>query len=502
MSRGDGKKGWAVIYERRQEASRRRAAVCSAGMLFDPAFNCDEQAALTGIAQQAAREADLIQFDNWCQRDLRSLTTDADIALRLAKIEAEERASPSAARRWISKSKASLSNLAGKLGLGHAAAAEPPASAEGGSSSSLAKRQLKSMSKISQAMTRMASSLSDSVACTSPSTAVGTAAAAAAQGGQKRVPQAVQQQVLLPPLLMLTARRRNSFWKVVTDMEGDEDDDEGNFLENPPPPGHDPPQQTPQQKQQQSPLQQQRETAQLGTAMLRLPSAYAEQPRLAPLPLSPQGLPPLMASPDPCSLPPISASSPMTSAVGDELLLSSSHQLWPGSADSSTLSTCALLPPAFLTTAGTITSPAGKEVQLRHSPWSAPGSTPARYAALPDPSDPNCSALPPAAVCSSPLAASGQRRDGLLTSELGGVSSRAPRRMDSTPLPARRGRMTPLWREILVAGRTGRDQYAAAWPCVGPAAGDMDPAGGQRLNRSESTITCNEGAAVVNAVGL
>ena len=113
MSRGNGRQSWVVINERRHEASTRRAAICCTGMHFDPDFNIDEHSAMTQIAQQAAREEELLQFETWCLRDLQSLTTDADIAQRLAKIEAEEHASSPSARGWISKSRASLSNLAG-----------------------------------------------------------------------------------------------------------------------------------------------------------------------------------------------------------------------------------------------------------------------------------------------------------------------------------------------------------------------------------------------------
>ena len=426
MSKGngnDGRQSWVVINERRQESSTRRAAICSTGMLFDPAFNIDEQAAMTQIAQQAAREEELLQFETWCQRDLQSLTTDSDIVQRLAKIEAEEQALPPSARGWISKSKASLSNLAGKLGLGSAATAAAtaePLQAAAKSGSSLAKRQLKSLSRISQAMARMTSSPPDSATSSSSSKTVISAAAAAAapRGQQQRASQA-----LLPPFLMLTARRRNSYWKVVTDMEEDEEEEDGFLLESPLPP-----------------------------------------------PLAPRGVKlPLVASPDPYSLPPIFTTSP-SAITGDSLLHSSSQRRRLAAVDSINSSTGAHPPVIITTSAGSITSP-GQDTVVRCSPWSEPGSVPP-----PDPFELQYSAI------QAPAAANGRGKEGL-SSELGS-GSRVLRRMDTTPLPAQRGRTTPSWREIVVAARTGHNLHTAATPC----AEFKDPAGGQRFNRSATTI--------------
>ena len=433
MSRGNVKgdrQSWVVINERRHEASTRRAAICCTGMHFDPDFNIDEHSAMTQIAQQAAREEELLQFETWCLRDLQSLTTDADIAQRLAKIEAEEHASSPSARGWISKSRASLSNLAGKLGLVSAATAaataEPlPAAAESGSS--LAKRQLKSLSRISQAVATMASSLSESATTASSSQTMTTdAATTAASRGQQRVSQA-----LLPPFLMLTARRRNSYWKVVTDMEEDEEDEEDFLLESPLPPPLAPPSCLPHQG-------------------MKLP---------------------LMATPDLCSLPPIFATLPTKRVVaGDGLLHSSSQRRWLAAVDSIESSTGALPPVIITTSAGSITSP-GQDAAVRCSPWSEPGSVPP-----PDPSDLHYSAI------QAPAVANGRGKDGLSSEP--GSGSRVLRRMDTTPLPARRGKTTPSWREIVVAGRTGPNLHMAATSC----AEFKDPVGSQRFNRSATTI--------------
>ena len=430
MSRGNGRQSWVVINERRHEASTRRAAICCTGMHFDPDFNIDEHSAMTQIAQQAAREEELLQFETWCLRDLQQSTTDADIAQRLLKIEAEEHASSPSARGWISKSRASLSNLAGKLGLVSAAtpavtAGSSPATAESGSS--LAKRQLKSLSRISQAVAMMASSLPTSASSSKTMTSVAAtaAAAAAAPRGQQ---QRASQQALLPPFLMLTARRRNSYWKVVTDIE-EEEDEEDFLLESPCPPPFAP------------------------------PSCVPQGMRLR-----------LMATPDPCSLPPIFAISP--SAITGNSLLHSSLQRRRLAAVDSIKSPTGALPPVIITTsAGSITSP-GPDAAVRCSPWSEPGSVPP-----PDPSDLHYSAI------QAPAVANGRGEDGLLSSELGS-GSRVLRRMDTTPLPARRGRTTPSWREIVVAGRTGPNLHMAATSC----AEFKDPVGSQRFNRSATTI--------------
>ena len=191
--------------------------------MYDPSLNCDEQSTLSDIAQQAARQEQRRNLEQAYQHELRSLTTAADIARRLAKIEAEKPASapvhasdpaslsepPDPACSWISRSKASLSKFAGKLGMGRAAAAAATAAAtatsaqqvgpDASSSTSAARRQ--ALSGMSQPVARLAP-------------------------GGRPTPPSQQQQVpagpaapspflpplltKVPPLLMLSMLRRNS----------------------------------------------------------------------------------------------------------------------------------------------------------------------------------------------------------------------------------------------------------------------------------------------------
>ena len=275
-------------------------------------------------------------------------------------------------------------------------------------------------------MAKMASSLPSSASSSKTMTSAAATATAAAPRGQQ---QRASQQALLPPFLMLTARRRNSYWKVVTDMEEDEEEDKEDFL--------------------------------LDNSL---------PPPLAPPSCLPQGMRlRLMATPDPRSLPPIFAISP-SAVTGNSLLHSSSQRRWLAAVDSIKSSTDALPPVIITTSAGSITSP-GQDAAVRCSPWSEPGSVPP-----PDPSDLHYSAI------QAPAVANGRGKDGLSSEP--GSGSRVLRRMDTTPLPARRGKTTPSWREIVVAGRTGPNLHTAATPC----AEFKDPVGSQRFNRSATTI--------------
>ena len=463
-------RGWSGIHERRKEASSRSAVVGGAGMLYDPSLNCDEQSTLSDIAQQAARHEQRRNLEQAYQHELRSLTTAADIAQRLAKIEAEKPASapvhasdPASlsepadpACSWISRSKASLSKLAGKLGMGRPAAAAAAAATvtsaqqvgpDASRSTSAARRQ--------QAPAKALSGMSPPVARTVPGgrptpSSQQQQAPAAGPAPPPFLPPLLPQ---VPPLLMLSMLRRNSpltyrylemsdegGTRADCDLLGDEEgaprQQQSNGVRGDPcQPEPAPAQQHDHHHQQQ---QQQRSKGFRGAQFQQESASAQRQPSVSctPPPQSPPNLslllpallitacpdprePRCMTSPDPRSvrLP--------TGSLASTLLLSS---------------TC---------TAGGI-----DDLILSSQPSSASAGSATIPSLPPIFSDRSRSTAP------SVLSAVSAAAVAVAAAAAGSINSTARRSLPSPEQQQqqrREGRVTPSWRELIVAGRARRN---------------------------------------------
>ena len=408
-------------------------------MLYDPSLNCDEQSALSEVAQQTTRQEERHKLEQTCQHELRSLTTAADIARRLAKIEAEKPASapenvsacasPSEhadpAYSWISRSKASLSNVAGKLGLGPASVASAAATATAAqqagpdisSSTSAVRRQApaKALSGMSQPVARM-------VRGRPPSPPPQHASATGPV--PPFLPPLLMQQ--LPPLLMLSMLRRNSqlsYWEMSAEGDGGADCDLGREEEEEEP-LHDLQQQS--QTQQQSKVER-GEPCRVSTAHAQWqPSRSA-----SPLSLSSQN----RKGPLPRSI--ITAHSDLLRDPGSGSTASLDLRD-PGS----TASQSDPLPRLLLASRFAAANSNDLMLSLQRSPDSADsGNIPLLPSIF---SDGRRSMTPSAAAGGS-------------TNSTARRSLPSPEQQQQQQQQRGEGRVTPSWRELIVAGRTSRN---------------------------------------------
>ena len=404
-------------------------------MLYDPSLDCDEQSALSEIAQQASRQEQLRKLEQACRRDNQSLTTAADIARRLARLEAEKpalephpnssasaHASPSdpadTACNWLSRSKASLSNFAGKLGLGPSATTAAAAAAallvvseSSGSSSSAARRW---------APAKVLSGMTQPVARRPPPPPQQLTPAAGPIMPPLLPPLLMQK---LPPLLMLSMLRRNSqlsYWEMPAEGDGEADCGLGHEEEE------EEPSHALQQRQQSKGVR--------GAPPCQVSTAHAQQhpSRSA------------SSSPSPQNQSSLAPSRPMITAPTDP------HN--PGSAASQSDPLSLQMPtgivtlPLLLPASSTAATDSGDLLILSSSPASAGSGSGSGSGTIP---------LLPS------IFSGGRRSTTPSAAAAGGSMNPTARR--SLPSPEQQqqqrgeGRVTPSWRELIVAGRTSHN---------------------------------------------